>query len=103
MRTFSGTDMENPGDCSPSLSVVSEMRTICMVLSHSTHSTPERQADQIYNSCEFYKVKLYQQLPARMSVCAHPGSVALARRGGRASVRPPVPGGTACRATAQSL
>src|ERR1700719_3327234 len=98
MRTFSGTDMENPGDCSPSLSVVSKMRTMSMALSHSTHSTPERQADQIYNSCEFYKAQLYQQLPAMRRVCAHAGSVALVRRGGRPSVRPPVPGGRACMA-----
>jgi hypothetical protein len=31
-----------------------------MALSHATNSTPERQADQIYNTCEFHKVELYQ-------------------------------------------
>src|ERR1700676_804528 len=60
MRIFSGTDMENPGDCSPSLSVVSKMRTMSMALSHCTHITRDRQVEQIYNSCEFYKMELYQ-------------------------------------------
>ena len=32
MRIFSGTDMENPGDCSPSLSVVSKMRMMSIGL-----------------------------------------------------------------------
>src|SRR5579863_6640263 len=61
MRTFSGTDMEKPGDCSPSLSVVSKMRTMSMALSRTTHFTQDRQADQIYNSCDFHKTKLYKK------------------------------------------
>jgi hypothetical protein len=62
MRTFSGTDMEKPGDCSPSLRVVSKMRTVSMALSHTSYSTSEQQTDQIYNNCDLYKMKLYQQL-----------------------------------------
>jgi hypothetical protein len=37
------------------------MRTMSMALSHTPHSILEQQADQIYNSCEFHKVELYQK------------------------------------------
>src|SRR4029077_10889499 len=84
MRIFSGTDMENPGDCSPSLRVVSKMRTMSMALSHSTHFTLKPQADQIYNTCEFYKVELYQLVP-NCKEGGRPGTVTLASRGCRKS------------------
>jgi hypothetical protein len=33
-----------------------------MALSHTSYSTSEQQTDQIYNNCDLYKMKLYQQL-----------------------------------------
>ena len=49
------------GRRSPSPGVRQKMRTVSMALSRSGYSTPERQADQIYNNCELYKAELYQQ------------------------------------------
>jgi hypothetical protein len=40
-----------------------------MALSHALHFTREQQADQIYNSCEFYKGELYQKVVAQASAC----------------------------------
>src|SRR4029077_14312634 len=63
MRIFSGADIENPGACTPSLSVVSKMRIrsigLYTLLSYAFHFISLQRSNQIYNICKRHNFLLY--------------------------------------------